>query len=51
MLDSVRKHIVVRQIPATTLFAVSTVGSFLWLLSQDLVHPIVIYALEVYLSF
>lgn len=51
MLDSVRKQIAVPQIPATTLFAVSTVASFLWLLSQDLVHPIVVYALEVYLSF
>jgi hypothetical protein len=51
MLDSVRKHIAVPQVPATTLFAVSTIASFLWLLSQDLVHPIVVYALEVYLSF
>jgi hypothetical protein len=51
MLDSVRKQIAVPQISATTVFAVSTVTSFLWLLSQDLVHPIVVYALEVYLSF
>ena len=51
MLDSARKHIAVPQTPVTTLFAVSSIASFVWLLSQDLVHPIVIYALEVYLSF
>ena len=51
MLDSARKNIAVPQISATTVFAVTTIVSFLWLLSQDLVHPIVIYALEVYLSF
>jgi hypothetical protein len=51
MLDSVRKHIAVPQVPVTVLLSVSTIASFLWLLSRDLVHPIVIYALEVYLSF
>ena len=51
MLDSVRKHIAVPQVPATTIFAVCSIASFLWLMAQDLVHPIVIYALEVYLSF
>jgi hypothetical protein len=50
MLDSVRKHVAVPEIPVKVLLSVGSLASFGWLLSQDLVHPIVIYALQLYLS-
>jgi len=51
MLDSVRRFVAVPRIPAKVVFAAGTTASFGWLLAQDLVHPIVIYALELYLIF
>lgn len=51
MLDSVRKHVAVPYVPVKVLLSVGSLASFGWLLSHDLVHPIVIYALQVYLSF
>jgi hypothetical protein len=60
MLDRVRKQVVVAvarrgmvipDVPAKMLLSAAVFGSFFWLLSQDMVQPIVIYALQVYLSF
>jgi len=56
MLDSVRKQVAVsylpvKSIPVKVLLSVASLASFGWLLSHDLVHPIVIYALQLYLSF
>jgi len=56
MLDSVRKHVAVSYVPVKSgsvkvLLSVGSLASFGWLLSHDLVHPIVIYALQLYLSF
>jgi hypothetical protein len=51
MLDSVRKHVAVPYVPVKVLLSVGSLASFGWLLSHDLVHPIVIYALQIYLSF
>jgi hypothetical protein len=51
MLDSVRKHVVIPYVPVKVLLSVGSLASFGWLLSHDLVHPIVIYALQLYLSF
>jgi hypothetical protein len=50
MLDSVRKHVAVPQVPVKVMLSVGSLASFGWLLSHDLVHPIVIYALQLYLS-
>jgi hypothetical protein len=50
MLDSVRKHVAVPQFPVKVMLSVGSLASFGWLLSHDLVHPIVIYALQLYLS-
>jgi hypothetical protein len=50
MLDSVRKHVAVPYVPVKVLLSVGSLASFGWLLSHDLVHPIVIYALQLYLS-
>ncbi|HXU46320.1 MAG TPA: hypothetical protein VN783_12405 [Thermoanaerobaculia bacterium] len=51
MLESLRKAVAIPHVPISLLLSVATVGSFLVLLAQDAVHPIVIYALELYLTF
>jgi hypothetical protein len=48
----VRKSIsAVPQVPVKVLLSAATLTSFGWLLAHGLVHPIVIYALQLYLSF
>lgn len=51
MLDSVRKHVAVPYVPGKVLLSAATVSSFGWLLANDLVHPLVIYTLQLFLSF
>jgi hypothetical protein len=51
MLDSVRKHVAIPQVSGKVLLSVGTLTSFGWLLFHDSIHPIVIYALQLYLSF
>lgn len=52
MLESVRKHAVaLPKVPTLSWLTVGTVGSFAWLLLQDQIHPVVVYALQVYLTF
>jgi len=52
MLDSLGKHVVAwPRVPAQTLLTAGTVASFTWLLSHNWIHPIIVYALQVYLTF
>ncbi|HKV12746.1 MAG TPA: hypothetical protein VLQ45_28830 [Thermoanaerobaculia bacterium] len=51
MLDSVRKHVAIPHVSGKVLLSVGTLTSFGWLLFHDSIHPIVIYALQLYLSF
>jgi hypothetical protein len=51
MLDSIRKVAAIPQVPVRLLLSAATLTSFGVLLAQDAVHPIVIYALQLYLSF
>lgn len=52
MLQSVRKHAAaIPYVPGKVLLSVGTLASFAVLLAHDLIHPIVIYALELYLAF
>ncbi|MDP9121799.1 MAG: hypothetical protein M3O15_10625 [Acidobacteriota bacterium] len=51
MSDLVRKHVAVPQVPARVLLCVASVSSFGWLLAHGMIHPIVIYAMQLYLSF
>ena len=51
MLESVRRIAAMPRVPVQLLLRVGTLGSFTWLLAHDLIHPIVIYALELYLAF
>jgi len=52
MIESTRKVVVaLPKVPAHVVFSAGTVVSFAWLLMQNKIHPIVIYLLEVYLTF
>jgi hypothetical protein len=51
MPDLVRKSIAIPQLPVKVLLSAATLASFGWLLAHGLVHPVVVYALQLYLSF
>lgn len=52
MLESARKIVVaLPKVQPQLLLSVSTIGSFAWLLMQNRIHPIVVYLLQVYLTF
>ncbi|MGH9362829.1 MAG: hypothetical protein ACRD2T_13025 [Thermoanaerobaculia bacterium] len=53
MLQALRRHAAaaVPRVPARLLLSAGTLGSFVWLLAQDLIDPLVVYALQLYLSF
>lgn len=52
MLQALRRHAAtVPQVPARLLLSVGTLSSFVWLLANDLIDPLVIFALQLYLSF
>jgi hypothetical protein len=57
MLESARNRDVAisrvpgQVVPAQVLFSAGTLLSFGWLLLQNKIHPIVVYLLQVYLTF
>jgi hypothetical protein len=52
MLESIRKHAaVIPHVSANALLSVGVLTSFAVLLSNDLIHPLVVYALQIYLAF
>jgi hypothetical protein len=52
MLDSIRKHAaVIPHVSVKVLLSAGVLTSFGVLLANDLVHPLVIYALQLYLAF
>ncbi len=52
MLGSVRKYVVaLPHVSVQAVLAVGTVVSFLWLLAQDQIHPLVTYVVQLYLTF
>jgi hypothetical protein len=52
MLDSLRESLALpHRLPLRTLLSAGSFATFGWLLSQDLVHPVVIYLFELYLTF
>ncbi len=52
MIESIRDRAdVLPRVPVQTLASIGTLGTFGWLLLQDRIHPIVIYLLQVYLTF
>lgn len=52
MLESVRRReVAVPRVPTQVLLSAGTLASFVWLLLQDKIHPIVVYLLQIYLTF
>ncbi|HEX5757618.1 MAG TPA: hypothetical protein VF121_00330 [Thermoanaerobaculia bacterium] len=51
MLQALRDRAAIPQIPARVLLSAGTLASFAWLLSQDLIDPLVVFALQLYLAF
>ena len=50
MLQAVAKQVASLRIPLDRLVVVGVVSSFLWLLLQDRIHPVVVYLLQLYLT-
>jgi NhaP-type Na+/H+ and K+/H+ antiporter len=51
MLDSVRKYVALPQFSALPVVSAVTLASFGLLLTYDLIHPIAVYLLKLYLMF
>lgn len=51
MLESLLKQLTVPHVPVRALASTGVLGGFVWLLAQDLIHPLVVYLLELYLTF
>lgn len=51
MLGSLLKHLFIPHLPVRVVASIGVVGSFGWLLAHDLIHPLVIYLMELYLTF
>lgn len=51
MLESIRASVAIPRLPAQAVLSAGTIASFGWLLANDLIHPVVIYLFELYLSF
>ena len=52
MLESIRNRVAaLPRVPSQLVLSVGTLGSFGWLLLSNKIHPIVVYVLQVYLTF
>lgn len=51
MLGTLLKHLSIPHVPVRIAASAGVVGSFTWLLGHDLVHPLVVFLLELYLTF
>ena len=51
MIESIRKALVLPQVPVQAIATGLTVSAFAWLLAQGAVQPLAIYLLQLYLSF
>lgn len=51
MLESLRKAVVIPSAPAWPWVSTASVAAFGWLLAQDLIHPVVVFLLQLYLTF
>lgn len=51
MLGTLLEKVALPRLPLRTAASAGVVGSFAWLLAHDLIHPLVVYLLELYLTF
>lgn len=51
MLESIRRALTVPRVSAVPVLSAGVILSFLWLLTDGLIHPFVIYLAQIYLMF
>lgn len=52
MVESIRSFVEAsRAVPTSWVCAVATTAAFGWLLVNDAIHPVLVYGLQLYLSF
>ncbi|MGD2114296.1 MAG: hypothetical protein PVG07_04530 [Acidobacteriota bacterium] len=51
MLGSLLERLSIPHLPVRAVASAGVVSSFVWLLGHDLIHPLVLYLLELYLTF
>lgn len=51
MLQSLKQSVVISHVPVGVFASALSLGTFGWFLVQDLMHPIVIFLLQLYLTF
>lgn len=51
MIDSLRRSATLPALPVRVLVQGTVIASFLWLLLQNQIHPLIVYGLELYLGF
>lgn len=51
MLGTLLEKLSIPRLPVRLAASAGVVGSFVWLLAHDLIHPLVVYLLQVYLTF
>ncbi len=51
MIATLLQKLALPRVPVRTAASAGVVGSFVWLLAHDLVHPLVVYLLEIFLTF
>ncbi len=51
MLESIRRHAAIPLVPTRWLLSAGTILSFGWLMANDLINPIVLYLMQLYLAF
>jgi hypothetical protein len=51
MLEAIRKAVVLPRVPSHTLIAAVTITAFGWLLVNDLIEPLAVFLLQLYLAF
>ncbi|MEM6455310.1 MAG: hypothetical protein AAF772_09480 [Acidobacteriota bacterium] len=51
MLNSARRALAIPNVPSHALLSSGILASFAWLLFDDRIHPVVVYLLQMYLTF
>jgi hypothetical protein len=51
MLDVLRRSAALPAVPVRFLVQGAVIASFLWLLVENQVHPLIVYGMQLYLSF
>jgi hypothetical protein len=51
MIGTLLEKLAIPRLPVRVAASAGVIGSFVWLLAHDLLHPLVVYLLEIFLTF